>query len=189
MGSRIEVESQPGQGSCLSFTLRWPLADRVGDAGKTDLPLDESFARHRPLRILLVDDNQVNQLVGLQMLQRLGYAAMVAADGQAAIEAQAARRPDVVLMDVQMPGLDGIEATRRIRMGLAQVRPRIFAVTANATDGDRRKYLEAGMDGHLSKPFSLGELAALLAAAFDAKAASAILASTQVLGLDDLVAP
>ena len=188
-GSRIEVESQPGQGSCLSFTLRWPLADLVGDAGEPDLPLDESFARHRPLRILLVDDNPVNQMVGLEMLQRLGYAAMVAADGQAAIDAQSARRPDVVLMDVQMPGLDGIEATRRIRLGLAAVRPRIFAVTANASEMERRRYLDAGMDGHLSKPFSLSELAALLATAFDAQAASAILASTAVLGPGDLAAP
>ncbi len=189
MGSRIEVESQPGQGSCLGFTLRWPLADLVGDAGEPDLPLDESFARHRPLRILLVDDNPVNQMVGLEMLQRLGYAAMVAADGQAAIDAQSARRPDVVLMDVQMPGLDGIEATRRIRLGLAAVRPRIFAVTANASEMERRRYLDAGMDGHLSKPFSLSELAALLATAFDAQAASAILASTAVLGPGDLAAP
>ena len=161
----------------------------MGDAGEPDLPLDESFARHRPLRILLVDDNPVNQMVGLEMLQRLGYAAMVAADGQAAIDAQSARRPDVVLMDVQMPGLDGIEATRRIRLGLAAVRPRIFAVTANASEMERRRYLDAGMDGHLSKPFSLSELAALLATAFDAQAASAILASTAVLGPGDLAAP
>ena len=184
MGGRIEVESRPGHGSCFGFTLRCARADLAGDSDRADMPLDESFARHRPLSILLVEDNPVNQLVGLQMLQRLGYTATLAADGQAAIDAQVAGLPDVVLMDVQMPGLDGVEATRRIRQGVATVRPRIVAVTANASDSDRRHYLEAGMDGHLSKPFSLGELAAVLASAFDAKAASVDLASAQVGGPD-----
>jgi CheY-like chemotaxis protein len=148
------------------------VAQGEDDAGRPDLVLDESFARQRPLGILLVEDNPVNQMVALQMLQRLGYAAALAADGFEAVDAQTAGLPDVVLMDVQMPGLDGVEATRRIRQGLSAVRPCIFAVTANASESDRRQYLDAGMDGHLSKPFSLGELAAVLAAAFDAKMTS-----------------
>lgn len=173
MGGKIVVQSRPGHGSCFSFALRWPVAELAGDAGRPDLLLDESFARHRPLGILLVEDNPVNQMVALQMLQRLGYTAALAADGFEAVDAQTAGLPDVVLMDVQMPGLDGVEATRRIRQGLSAVRPCIFAVTANASESDRRQYLDAGMDGHLSKPFSLGELAAVLAAAFDAKMMSA----------------
>ncbi len=173
MGGKIEVDSRLGQGSCFRFTLRWPLADIPGDSFGTDIPLDESFAVNRPLSILLVEDNPVNQLVGQQMLQRLGYTATLASDGQEAIAAQAAGLPDVVLMDVQMPGLDGVEATRRIRQALTAVRPRIFAVTANASDSDRQIYLNAGMDGHLAKPFSLSALAAVLSAAFDAKTASA----------------
>ena len=189
MGSKIEVDSWPGQGSCFRFTLRWPLAEDVGDPGSADMTLDESFAMQRPLSILLVEDNPVNQLVGLHMLQRLGYTATLAADGHEAIAAQVAGLPDVVLMDVQMPGLDGVEATRRIRQGPAAVRPRIFAVTANASESERHSYLQAGMDGHLSKPFSLSELAAMLAAAFDAKAASAHPASANVLGPDVLGAP
>lgn len=173
MGGKIEVDSRLGQGSRFRFTLRWPLADIPGDSFGTDIPLDESFAVNRPLSILLVEDNPVNQLVGQQMLQRLGYTATLASDGQEAIAAQAAGLPDVVLMDVQMPGLDGVEATRRIRQALTAVRPRIFAVTANASDSDRQIYLNAGMDGHLAKPFSLSALAAVLSAAFDAKTASA----------------
>jgi signal transduction histidine kinase/CheY-like chemotaxis protein len=173
MGGRIVVQSRPGHGSSFTFALRWPVAQGEDDAGRPDLVLDESFARQRPLGILLVEDNPVNQMVALQMLQRLGYAAALAADGFEAVDAQTAGLPDVVLMDVQMPGLDGVEATRRIRQGLSAVRPCIFAVTANASESDRRQYLDAGMDGHLSKPFSLGELAAVLAAAFDAKMTSA----------------
>jgi CheY-like chemotaxis protein len=172
MGGRIEVDSWPGQGSRFKFNLCWPLAEHAGDPCSADMPLDESFALQRPLSILLVEDNPVNQLVGLHMLQRLGYTATLAADGHEAIDAQAAGLPDVVLMDVQMPGLDGVEATRRIRQGLAAVRPRIFAVTANTSESDWLSYVQAGMDGHLSKPFSLSELAAVLAAAFNAKAAS-----------------
>jgi signal transduction histidine kinase/FixJ family two-component response regulator len=189
MGGRIEVDSRPGRGSCFSFSLRWALADLGASPDRADLPLDESFARHRPLSILLVEDNPVNQMVGLQMLQRLGYTAALAADGQAAIDAQAAGLPDVVLMDVQMPGLDGVEATRHIRRRAAAASPRIVAVTANASENDRRQYLEAGMDGHLSKPFSLGELAAVLGSAFDAKVASAEMSSAQVRRPDELAGP
>lgn len=174
MGGRIEVQSRAGHGSCFSFTLKWPLAELADGSGREEVALDESFARQRPMSILLVEDNPVNQLVGLQMLQRLGYTATLAADGQAAMEAQAAGLHDVVLMDIQMPGLDGVEATRRIRQRLAAVRPRIFAVTANASEAERHQYMQAGMDGHLSKPFSLGELAGVLALAFDAKSASVI---------------
>jgi CheY-like chemotaxis protein len=189
MGGKIEVDSLPGQGSCFRFTLRWPLAEDVGDPGSADMTLDESFALQRPLSILLVEDNPVNQLVGLHMLQRLGYTATLAADGHEAIYEQVAGLPDVVLMDVQMPGLDGVEATRRIRQSPAAVRPRIFAVTANASESERHSYLQAGMDGHLSKPFSLSELAAVLAAAFDTKAASAHVAAAIVRGPVGLGAP
>ena len=115
-------------------------------------------------RILLAEDNEVNQRVALRMLSKLGYEAAVAANGEEAIAAIRAGDFALVLMDVQMPVLDGVEATRRIRAEIDPDRqPRILAMTANAMGGDRERCLAAGMDGYLSKPVSLPELRAALA--------------------------
>jgi signal transduction histidine kinase/CheY-like chemotaxis protein/HPt (histidine-containing phosphotransfer) domain-containing protein len=117
-----------------------------------------------PLRILLVEDNSTNQKLALLLLEKLGYRADVAANGLEAIEAVERQDYDVVLMDVQMPEMDGLEATGRIRGHpslLAQ--PRIIAMTANAMEGDRAACLAAGMDDYISKPIPLQELAAALA--------------------------
>jgi CheY-like chemotaxis protein len=105
----------------------------------------------------------INQKVALLMLQRLGYAADVAADGEETLDALRRQRYDVVLMDVQMPGMDGLEAARRIRDEWpAGERPRIIAVTANALREDREVCLAAGMDDYLSKPVLLDDLHAAL---------------------------
>jgi CheY-like chemotaxis protein len=117
--------------------------------------------RH-PHRILLAEDNAVNRKLALRLLAQLGYEASVATDGLQAIEALARDRFDLVLMDVQMPELDGLEATRRIR-GRWPDRPLwIVAMTANAMAGDREACLAAGMDDYLSKPIRPAELAAAL---------------------------
>lgn len=101
----------------------------------------------------------MNQRVALHMLARLGYRADVAANGIEALQAVERQHYDVVLMDVQMPELDGLEATRRIRAsGAAGKRPWIVALTANAIEGDREMCLAAGMDDYLSKPLKLPEL-------------------------------
>ncbi len=116
------------------------------------------------LCILLAEDNAVNQKVACKLLQRLGYQADVAANGLEALEAVRGHRYDVVLMDVQMPLMDGIEATRRLRRELSPRRqPRIVAMTANATAEDREACLSAGMDDYLSKPVTLRDLEAALA--------------------------
>jgi len=117
------------------------------------------------LRILLAEDNAVNQRVALGMLDRLGYRADVVANGREVLAVLELVRYDVVLMDVQMPEMDGLEAARRIRQNVPrESRPRIIAMTANAMSGDRERCLEAGMDDYLHKPIGLEELAAALAA-------------------------
>ena len=116
------------------------------------------------LRLLVAEDNAVNRQLALALLRRLGYDADVVENGREVLDALERERYDVVLMDVQMPELDGLEATRQIRerRGSSDA-PRIIAMTANAMEGDRDACLAAGMDDYLSKPIRPEELAAALA--------------------------
>ena len=121
--------------------------------------MDRQMAQTHPLRILLAEDNVVNQKLALRLLQQMGYRADVASNGIEAIECCVRQPYDLVLMDVQMPEMDGLEATRRItaRWPPGQ-RPRIVAMTANAMQGDREACLAAGMDDHVSKPIRVDQL-------------------------------
>ena len=128
--------------------------------------LDPGVAARRPLRILLAEDNAVNQKLALRLLSQMGYRADVAANGLEAIQAIERQTYDVVLMDVQMPEMDGLEATRQIcarssasDAGTTGKRPRIIAMTANAMQGDREICFKAGMDDYVSKPIRVAELA------------------------------
>ena len=115
------------------------------------------------LRVLVAEDNEVNQKVVSRMLERLGHQAVVAVNGREALERAKAGQFDIVLMDCQMPEMDGWEATARIRAALAgRRRIPILALTANASDADRQRCLDAGMDAHLSKPLKLERLAEAL---------------------------
>jgi PAS domain S-box-containing protein len=112
-----------------------------------------------PLEILLVEDNTVNQKVATRLLERLGYRADTVGNGLEALVALSARQYDLILMDVQMPEMDGFEATRTIRHRLPPERqPKIVAVTANALKGDRKRCLDAGMNDYISKPIKLDEI-------------------------------
>ncbi len=112
-------------------------------------------------RILMAEDNPINQRVGMLILQRAGFVIDVVSDGQEAVEAQMAHPYDLILMDCQMPSMDGFEASRQIR-SLKSKQPAIIAVTANALVGERERCLEAGMDDYLSKPFQAEELVAVV---------------------------
>lgn len=120
--------------------------------------LDTEFATQYPLRILLAEDNVVNQKLALRILKQMGYRADVAANGLEAIESLARQKYDVVLMDVQMPDMDGLEATQQIVAKWPEARPRIIGLTANAMQGDREICLAAGMDDYIVKPIRVNEL-------------------------------
>ena len=164
MGADLFVESRPGLGS--TFTLELPLEalSHVPDAPS------ESQAKDSPPplrgRVLLVEDNPVNRTLAVAMLNRLGIEPVEVENGLAALQATEATRFDLVLMDCQMPVMDGFEATRAIRAleqgGLLQPTP-IIAITANALSGDAERCLQAGMDAYLAKPYTLRALHETLA--------------------------
>jgi signal transduction histidine kinase/DNA-binding response OmpR family regulator len=157
---------KPIRASQLYNTLVGILAGREAEAAKPAAAVpqfDAEMGKRLPLRILLAEDNVVNQKLALRLLERLGYRADVAANGVETLRALERQRYDVVLMDVQMPEMDGLEATRQICARWAVgVRPRIIAMTANALAEDRDVCLAAGMDNYLAKPIRVGELVAAL---------------------------
>jgi CheY-like chemotaxis protein len=120
--------------------------------------IDGTLATRHPLRILLAEDNVVNQKLALRLLQQMGYRADLASNGIEAVESVGRQSYDVVLMDVQMPEMDGLEATRRITARWPEKRPRIIAMTANAMQGDRETCLAAGMDDYVVKPIRVEAL-------------------------------
>ena len=149
-------------------------AERARANANSTVNYDEQLSRRYPLRILLAEDNPVNQDVATHMFTKLGYRTDVAADGREAIEALERQPYDLVFMDMQMPRMDGLEAARQICAQFApDTRPRIVAMTANAMAGDRARCMEAGMDDYVSKPVRVEDLAKALISAHDARQARA----------------
>jgi signal transduction histidine kinase len=158
MGGAIDVESVPGQGSTFWFTTKFLKAiERGKPDGQVQQPPGSDARQTAPLRVLVADDNEVNQVVACKFLQKLGCQAEVARNGREAVEAFERTDYDCILMDCEMPEMDGYEATREIRRRAEPrgCRVRIVALTGNTGAEDQRRCREAGMDDVLTKPLSL----------------------------------
>ncbi len=164
MGGHIRVESTEGVGTTFHCELPCELPDKAVHADETVAgEIEHSWHGHR---VLVVDDTQINRKVVCMLLEKLGCTTAQAGNGEQALARLSEFAADLILMDCQMPVMDGFEATRRIRSGtLAGIDARmpVVAMTANAMDGDRQRCLDAGMDDYLSKPIVVGELQRILA--------------------------
>ena len=181
MGGRMGVESVPGQGSLFWFELDLEVPQSLPASPPSALTIESESERRlpsaatrgglapvRPLRILVAEDHEPNRRLAMFMLESLGYSADFAGNGLEAVEAWERADHDIIIMDCQMPGMDGFAATREIRRREAArpaseaPRVRIVALTANAVKGDRELCLAAGMDGYLSKPYTAQQLREVL---------------------------
>lgn len=168
MGGRISMESEVGKGSTFSVVVRM---ERDADQALSvetvarEMELNRSFSDEHPLNILVVEDDLVNTRLICEILARLGYDAEAVQDGQHALAALSENRHDVVLMDMQMAKLDGLETTRRIRVGECGVQMQgipVVALTALALKEEKKRILDSGVDHYLSKPVQLGDLKRIL---------------------------
>lgn len=164
MGGEIGVESVPGEGSVFTFTAVFALSDQK--TSRPDIPATHESPEDnnlRDLRVLLVEDNEVNQQVAREILEAAKVAVTVVGNGKKAIEQVKTEAWDCVLMDIQMPEMDGYEAARIIRQELEITTLPIVAMTANAMTSDREKSLAVGMNDYITKPFSPDNLYRVLA--------------------------
>ena len=158
MGGEIRLESAPEEGAKFTINLTLPTTEHAAQEHQAvDLNLSEN------LKVLIAEDNKVNQTVATKMLKKLGIEATVVSNGRLAVEQVSRSTFDIVLMDVQMPVMDGIEATSMIREQADVQQPKIIALTANALVEDRERCLAAGMDDFITKPIRLEDLRTAIA--------------------------
>jgi CheY-like chemotaxis protein len=164
MGGTLELVSRPGEGAVFSFAIPLPPAPSEPPAAGE---LEASISVPPGLRILVAEDNEINRRAMESLLRRDGHFVRFAVNGAEAVEKARAERFDAILMDVQMPEVDGLEATRRIRAAEAAEkleRVPIFGLTAHALAEDAQRCYQAGMDGYLAKPYHIDDLRRLLGA-------------------------
>ncbi|KAB1439071.1 PAS domain-containing hybrid sensor histidine kinase/response regulator [Pseudodesulfovibrio senegalensis] len=162
MGGTLSIDSEEKQGTAIYATLLLDLPE-CETAPAHDKPAPEPAKR--PQRVLVVEDDEVNRFTTKRYLEKSGYAVCVAHSGEEAVSLCSGERFDCILMDIQMPGMDGMAATRKIREAEKGKDTPVVALTAHAMQGDRERFLAAGMDGYASKPLELEELAAAVATA------------------------
>lgn len=166
MGGEIEVESTQGEGSCFRFWLPLVVAstNEVRPGNKTSA---SSYRAVRPLNILVAEDNEINQALIERFLEKLGHRCKIVEDGQAAVDAVKSEDFELILMDIHMPQMGGIEATRRIkRIGGAKAQVPILACTADVIEDHQSEFFEVGMIGSVSKPIDVGDLVEKIDACF-----------------------
>ncbi|MFW5792721.1 MAG: PAS domain S-box protein [Bacteroidota bacterium] len=150
LGGSISVKSTIGKGSTFSFTFKADIAKK-GDIEKDDIIDSRSVVRIKPLNVLLVEDKKVNQMVVTIMLKSMGHEVDIANNGQEVLEIYKPDHYDLILMDIQMPVMDGVKATHELNKKYKNLPP-IVGLSANAFEGDREKYMQQGMDEYLIKP-------------------------------------
>ena len=163
MGGEVHMESEEGKGTTVSFSALLPCEEK--DTDQCHAPESELVTEIGPKKILIVEDERVNQIAISKLVERLGHSTTSVANGQEALNALARKNFDLILMDIQMPVMNGIETTQQIR-ALKDEKHRaipIVALTAHAMSGDRDKFLEVGMNDYLAKPVSMDTLAVVLA--------------------------
>ena len=171
MQGEIKVESTYNVGSTFSFILKLPKSssDSIKKLRKQIAPnftISNEFARDYPLDILVAEDNEINQKLLIMLLTKLGYQPDLANNGKEAYDQVSQSHYDIILMDVEMPVMDGVASMLKIRENEVIIQPYIVAVTANAKSEDESKYLNLGMDAYLSKPINVKRLTELLSEAY-----------------------
>lgn len=158
MEGQIQIESEPGKGTLASVRIPMICAqESAGRLGTEDSPAPPAAAR--PLKILVAEDDRVNRLMLERLLAKQGHEVIAAVDGRQCLEILDGEEFDLILMDIQMPNVDGIEATKNIRARRdAKGRIPIVAITAHAMKGDRETFIQAGMNECLNKPVTFAEI-------------------------------
>jgi CheY-like chemotaxis protein len=165
MNGNIGIISEEGKGANFHFDAEFGVSSQVLSADES-LKLNESIQDNKKLKILLAEDNVINQKVAILILEKLGHLVVVASDGIQAVEKFISESPDVIFMDIQMPEMDGVEATGKIREleknNKVLNRIPIIAMTANTMKSDKELFIEAGLDDYLCKPFNTVELVRII---------------------------